>query len=122
MAPESGRVLPVYPATEGMSHKLIRALIDRHLDQLLPLVARRPSRAAPAGAGTPAAGGGAARGAPAGDDRRGGAWAAGGWRSTSCFDLQLMLVRARTLAKRQRSGIAFEVRRDLTTALKAALP
>jgi ATP-dependent DNA helicase RecG len=33
-----------------------------------------------------------------------------------------MLVRARTLAKRQRSGIAFEVRRDLTTALKAALP
>jgi ATP-dependent DNA helicase RecG len=38
------------------------------------------------------------------------------------FDLQLMLVRARTLAKRQRSGIAFELRRDLTTRLRETLP
>ena len=28
-------MLPVYPATEGLSHKLIRALIDRHLDELV---------------------------------------------------------------------------------------
>lgn len=33
-----------------------------------------------------------------------------------------MLVRARVLAKRQRSGIAFEIRRELTSRLKAALP
>ncbi len=33
-----GRVLAVYPATEGLSVKLIRSLIDTHLDALLPLV------------------------------------------------------------------------------------
>src|SRR3954463_11469849 len=32
-----GQVLPVYPATEGLSHKVIRSLIDRHLDGLIPL-------------------------------------------------------------------------------------
>src|SRR3954447_14103302 len=31
----AGKVLPVYPATEGLSHKIIRALIDRHLDGLI---------------------------------------------------------------------------------------
>src|SRR5215210_2945951 len=30
-----GKVLPVYPATEGLSHKVIRSLIDRHLDGLI---------------------------------------------------------------------------------------
>jgi ATP-dependent DNA helicase RecG len=38
------------------------------------------------------------------------------------FDLQLMLIRARTMAKRQRSGVAFTVKRELTTRLKASLP
>jgi ATP-dependent DNA helicase RecG len=33
-----GAVLPVYPATEGLSHKLIRVLIEQHLEALLPLV------------------------------------------------------------------------------------
>src|SRR5215218_10820706 len=33
----SGKVLPVYPATEGLSHKVIRSLIDRHLDRLIAL-------------------------------------------------------------------------------------
>src|SRR5665213_1425254 len=33
-----GRVLSVYPATEGLSFKLIRSIIDAHLDALLPLV------------------------------------------------------------------------------------
>src|SRR5918995_3722671 len=31
----SGKVLPVYPATEGLSHRVIRSLIDRHLDALI---------------------------------------------------------------------------------------
>src|SRR3954469_9643123 len=31
----AGKVLPVYPATEGLSHKVIRSLIDRHLDALI---------------------------------------------------------------------------------------
>ena len=32
-----GRVIPVYPATEGLSHKVIRGLIGRHLDDLIAL-------------------------------------------------------------------------------------
>ena len=40
---EEGRVLPVYPATEGLSHKQIRALVDRHLDALIARVSSRPS-------------------------------------------------------------------------------
>src|SRR6266404_6326083 len=34
-----GKVLPVYPATEGLSHKVIRGLIDRHLDDLIAISA-----------------------------------------------------------------------------------
>src|SRR5207253_1925822 len=33
-----GRVLSVYPATEGLSFKVIRGVIESHLDALLPLV------------------------------------------------------------------------------------
>src|SRR5215207_7764280 len=32
-----GKVLPVYPATEGLSHKIIRGLVERHLDVLIAL-------------------------------------------------------------------------------------
>src|SRR5258708_9105470 len=35
---DSGLVLPVYPATEGLTHRQIRALVQQHLDGLLPLV------------------------------------------------------------------------------------
>jgi ATP-dependent DNA helicase RecG len=38
------------------------------------------------------------------------------------LDLQLMLIRARAVAKRQRSGVAFELRRELTTRLREHLP
>jgi ATP-dependent DNA helicase RecG len=38
------------------------------------------------------------------------------------LDLQLMLIRARTVAKRLRGGVAFEVKRDLTTRLRQSLP
>src|SRR5918993_3187395 len=33
----SGKVLPVYPATEGLSHRIIRSLVERHLDSLIAL-------------------------------------------------------------------------------------
>lgn len=117
----AGRVLPVYPATENLSHKVIRSLVDRHLESLIGLVTdimpadlrerlglpllpdalhavHRPGSLAEAELG-----------------RRRLAF-------DELFDLQLMLVRARTLAKRQRSGIAFELRRDLTTRLRETLP
>jgi ATP-dependent DNA helicase RecG len=35
---DSGLVLPIYPATEGLTHRQIRALVHQHLDTLLPLV------------------------------------------------------------------------------------
>ncbi len=121
LAPESGRILPVYPATEGMSHKVIRSLVDRHLDPLLGLVKDVLPASVQAELSLP----------PLVDALRNVhrpesvAEAERGRRRLAfdeLFDLQLMLVRARTLAKRQRSGIAFDVRRELTSALKAALP
>ena len=117
----AGKVLPVYPATEGLSHRVIRGLIDRHLDGLiaasqdiiperlrlaagLPILAdalrmvHRPTSVAAAEQG-----------------RRRLAF-------DELLDLQLMLVRARTLAKRARSGVAFQIKRELTTRLKQSLP
>src|SRR2546422_8991547 len=35
--PARGMVLPVYPATEGLSHRQIRGLLQQHLDAVLPL-------------------------------------------------------------------------------------
>src|SRR4051812_15932459 len=35
---KGGKVLAVYPATEGLSFKMIRGIIDSHLDSLLPLI------------------------------------------------------------------------------------
>ena len=116
-----GKVLPVYPATAGLSHKVIRGLIDRHLDQLAGLcqetlpenlrrrfglptlpdalrAVHRPASIATAEAGR----------------RR--------LALDELLDLQLMLARARHLAKRGRAGVRFEVKRELTTALKNALP
>ena len=117
----AGKVLPVYPATEGLSHKMIRSLIERHLDGLIALSAdiipeglrrsldllsipdalravHRPASLEEAEAG-----------------RRRLAF-------DELLDLQLMLIRARTVAKRQRSGIAFEVKRLHTTRLRETLP
>ena len=37
--PGRGMILPVYPATEGLSHRQIRGLLHQHLDVLLPLAA-----------------------------------------------------------------------------------
>jgi ATP-dependent DNA helicase RecG len=33
-----GKVLPIYPATEGLSQKVVRAIINDNLDRLLPLL------------------------------------------------------------------------------------
>jgi ATP-dependent DNA helicase RecG len=116
-----GKVLPVYPATEGLSHKIIRGLIDRHLDALvarsddvLPEQLRR-SLELPA-----------LRDALLAVHRPVTALEAELGRRRLAFDelldLQLMLIRARAVAKRSRSGVAFTVRRDLTTKLHRALP
>ena len=116
-----GLVLPVYPATEGLTHRQIRALVQQHLDALLPLVTdphpaafraahnlielrsalelmHRPKKLEDAELG-----------------RRRLAF-------DELFDQQLVQARARHLAKRARAGIHFELRRELTTRLKEHLP
>src|SRR5829696_6836439 len=117
----AGKVLPVYPATEGLSHKVIRSLVDRHLDRLISLSedgmpeALRRSLDLPA---LPEALRAVHRPATAEEAERGRRRLA----FDELFDLQLMLIRARAVAKRHRSGVAFTVKRQLTTQLKQHLP
>ena len=116
-----GLVLPVYPATEGLTHRQIRALVQQHLDELLALVVdphpaafraahnlielrpalelmHRPKKVEDAELG-----------------RRRLAF-------DELFDQQLVQARARHLAKRSRAGIRFTLKRELTTRLKEHLP
>ena len=118
---DPGLVLPVYPATEGLTHRQIRALVQQHLDHLLPLISdphpaafreshdlielrpalelmHRPKRVEEAELG-----------------RRRLAF-------DELFDQQLVQARARQLAKRSRAGIRFTLKRELTTRLKEHLP
>ncbi len=118
---DPGLVLPVYPATEGLTHRQIRALVQQHLDELLALVSdphpaafrathdlielrralelmHRPKQVAEAELG-----------------RRRLAF-------DELFDQQLVQARARHLAKRARAGITFQLKRELTTRLKEHLP
>ena len=117
----AGKVLPVYPATEGLSHKVIRSLIDRHLDGLIALSADllpetlRRSLNLPA---LPEALRAVHRPSSAEEAEQGRRRLA----FDELFDLQLMLIRARAVAKRHRSGVAFTVKRELTTRLKQHLP
>jgi ATP-dependent DNA helicase RecG len=118
---EEGRVLPVYPATEGLSHKQIRALVDRHLDalialcrEILPESLRRRFELPT----LPDALRAVHRPVSIAEAERGRRRLA----LDELLDLQLMLGRARHIAKRGRLGVSFEVKRQLTTALREALP
>jgi ATP-dependent DNA helicase RecG len=118
---DPGLVLPVYPATEGLTHRQIRALVQQHLDELLALATdphppafrathnlielrralelmHRPKKVEEAELG-----------------RRRLAF-------DELFDQQLVQARARHLAKRSRAGIRFTLKRELTTRLKEHLP
>jgi ATP-dependent DNA helicase RecG len=117
----TGKVLPVYPATEGLSHKIIRALIERHLDGLIALsedVLPETIRQTLDLPKLPDALHSVHRPLSLEDAERGRRRLA----FDELFDLQLMLIRARTLAKRHRGGVAFALKRDLTTRLKESLP
>lgn len=116
-----GRVLSVYPATEGISFKVLRALIDAHLDTLLPLVQeylssdlrRRASVVSLADALRMVH-----RPSSIAEAERG--------RERLAFDelffVQLLQRRANRIAREQRSGIHFENRRQLTSSLRERLP
>ena len=118
---KGGKVLAVYPATEGLSFKVIRGIIDAHLDTLLPLLKEYLPEDVLRLAGVP----------PLGEAMRMvhrpqsiGEGAQG--RSRLAFE-ELLFVhilhrRANALVREKRHGIAFQNKRELTSALKRALP
>jgi len=118
---DQGRVLSVYPATEGLSFKIIRSIIDAHLDGLLALVREYLPSSVLASAGV----------ADIGDALRmvhrpvSLAEATEG-RNRLAFEelffIHILHQRARTLARVARQGIQFENKRLLTTQLREGLP
>ena len=119
--PAQGLILPVYPATEGLTHRQIRALVQVHVDPLIALATDPHPRSLREAAGVDElqrALGYVHR--PATLDQ-----AELGRRRLAfdeLFDQQLVHARARHLAKRARAGIRFEIRRELTTRLREHLP
>jgi ATP-dependent DNA helicase RecG len=116
-----GRVLAVYPATEGLSFKLIRGIIEQHLDALLPQVEEYLPEDALAMAAVPSLRDALRlvhRPASVAEALRG--------RGRLAFEellcVQLLHLRARELAKETRSGVQFTNKRDLTSKLRASLP
>lgn len=116
-----GRVLSVYPATEGMSFKSIRSIVDAHIDELLPLVSEYLPSALLARAGVPSIGEALRmvhRPATLAEATAG--------RARLAFEellfVHVLQQRAKALARETRRGITFVNRRDLTTRAKAALP
>ncbi len=118
---EQGMVLPVYPATEGLSHRQVRRIIADHLAALtdavrdpLPQELRRAGKVLPLKEAFVAL----HRPTTVGQAEQG--------RRRLAFDelldLQLVVTRARLVAKRAPKGAAFVIHKQLTTALKHALP
>jgi ATP-dependent DNA helicase RecG len=120
-AMDAGRVLSVYPATEGLSFKVIRSLIETHLDALLPLVTEYLPAQTLRRAGVPPLPEALRmvhRPASIADAMRGMARLA----FEELLFVHVLHRRARDLAREHREGITFVNKRDLTTRLKGALP
>ena len=117
----AGRVLAIYPATEGLSFKVIRGIVESHLDELLPLVTEYLPRELLRVAAVPSIGDALRmvhRPTSIGEAMEG--------RARLAFEellfVQILQQRAKALAREQRSGIRFENKRDLTTKLREHLP
>jgi ATP-dependent DNA helicase RecG len=116
-----GRVLSVYPATEGLSFKVIRGIVESHLDGLLPLIGEHLPRDVLRMTKLPALPDAMRmvhRPASIAEAMRG--------RDRLAFDellfMQLLMRRANRVARSRRAGIRFINRRELTSALRAVLP
>ncbi len=116
-----GRVLSVYPATEGLSFKVIRGIIDAHIDELLPLVTEYLPPEVLQSAGVPSIADALRmvhRPTSLAEAMEG--------RARLAFEellfVQLLHLRARSLAREIRRGIQFENKRQLTTRLRESLP
>jgi ATP-dependent DNA helicase RecG len=116
-----GRVLSVYPATEGISYKVLRSLVESHLDSLLPLLhdhlsgeMRKRARVVSLQDAFRMV----HRPSSIDEAERG--------RDRLAFDelffVQLLQRRANQLAREERTGIRFENRKQLTTLLREQLP
>jgi ATP-dependent DNA helicase RecG len=117
----AGRVLSVYPATEGLSFKVIRGIVETHLDELLALVTEYLPRDVMAGVRLPDIATALRmvhRPVSLGEAVEG--------RNRLAFEellfVQLLQQRAKALVRETRRGIRFENRRTLTTRLREALP
>jgi ATP-dependent DNA helicase RecG len=117
----AGRVLAVYPATEGVTVRQLRALIEQHLDALVPLVEEHlpdELRKAAGVMGVQEALKLVHRPPSVAEAERG--------RDRLAFDelffVQVLHRRANSVARAPRAGISFEVKRTLTTRLKETLP
>ncbi|MDQ8172327.1 MAG: ATP-dependent DNA helicase RecG [Gemmatimonadota bacterium] len=116
-----GRVLAVYSSTEGLSVRVLRALVQAHLDQLLPLVQETLPREILTQAGVPdlpEAFRLVHRPASVAEALHGRARLA--FEELLC--VQLLHRKANQVAREARGGTAFVNRRDLTTKLRALLP
>ncbi len=116
-----GRVLSVYPATEGFSFKQLRALIEKHLDEYLPLFTEYIPATLIASAGVPPLPE-ALRAVHRPRTLR----EANAGRARLAFEellcVHLLQLRAKNLARDARVGIRFANKRLLTSKLKALLP
>ncbi|MEX1051213.1 MAG: ATP-dependent DNA helicase RecG, partial [Gemmatimonadales bacterium] len=114
-----GVVLPVYPATEGLSHRVIRKIFQDNLDGMLSTVEDHLPEAIRARGKVLGLTEAFRRLHRPGQDREAG-------RQRLAFDemldLQLVVARARQLAKQPTAGRRFVNHKRLTSALKAALP
>lgn len=116
-----GRVLSVYPATEGMTARQLRVIIELHLDALLALVPEHLPERVRVQAGV----------LPIGEalrmvHRPTSVREAAHGRDRLAFDellfVQLLHRRANALAREPRRGIVYTPRRTLTSRLRTTLP
>lgn len=116
-----GRVLSVYPATEGLSFKIIRGIIDAHLGALLPLVREYLPKSLLEESSLPDL-----REALRMLHRPESIAEAVRGRDRLAYEellfVSLLQRRANRLAREKRTGIRFETRRELTSALRNTLP
>ncbi len=116
-----GRVLAVYPATEGLSVRWLRTLVDAHLDALLPQIKEPLPAELLKEAGVlplPDALRRMHRPASVADARLGRERLA--WEELLC--VHLLHKRANILSRETRVGVQFENRKVLTRQLREALP
>jgi ATP-dependent DNA helicase RecG len=118
---EGGRVLAVYPSTEGLSVRLLRGLVQQYLDALLPLVEEPLPASLLQEAGVPPL-----RDALRMVHRPTSVAEAHDGRARLAFEellcVQILHRRANQVAREDRRGTVFENRRDLTSKLRAVLP